>query len=359
MNIKSIIGIYMVFFSVANTKKNRAFPLKLFERMISFTNLFICDILQNIQIPFQLNYREKIFMTHHKILVVDDEAFIADMSRMTLGDIGHDVSCAYSGEQAVEMAMQNHFDLALVDAMLPGMTGIETFEAIRQIAPSVIGILVTGHVNTDMVIEAMNKGISGVLQKPLKRLDLIQAVREAFATAELREEDTRQKTLLPLYKLGDKFITANSQQEVYDLLLEAVSLQIDAPILSLMMFDEEDTCLHIVASRGMDESVVAGVAIKPGDKIAGWVYEQGKPVILNKKNQANSPLAHHLKRDNITAAMSFPLNGRGKKYGVLNVSETAKGVEYNQSDIEMLSVICGHAVMALENVLSLKNKNEA
>ena len=119
-------------------------------------------------------------MDSYKILVVDDEAFIADMSRMALGDIGYDVSCAYNGEQAIEMAMANHFDLAILDLMLPGMTGIETFEAIRQIAPTIPGILVSGHASPDTVDEAIEKGISAVMQKPLGRVELVSTVQEAI-----------------------------------------------------------------------------------------------------------------------------------------------------------------------------------
>jgi len=70
-------------------------------------------------------------MSPQKILVVDDEAFIADMSRMALGDMGYEVFCAYSGEQAIEMTMINKFDLVIVDAMLTGMNGIETFDVIK------------------------------------------------------------------------------------------------------------------------------------------------------------------------------------------------------------------------------------
>ena len=122
-------------------------------------------------------------MGSYKILVVDDEAFIADMSRMALGDIGYDVSCAYNGEQAVEMAMASHFDLAILDLMLPGMTGIETFEAIRQIVPSIPGILVSGHASPEMVNEAIEKGISVVLQKPLGSIELVNTVQETIGAA--------------------------------------------------------------------------------------------------------------------------------------------------------------------------------
>lgn len=297
-------------------------------------------------------------MTLKKILVIDDEAFIAEMSRMALGDVGHEVFCAYSGEQAVEMAMARRFDLAIVDAMLPGMTGIETFDVIRQTDPGIIGILVTGHANFDMVVEAMNRGFSGVLEKPLDPRELVKAVHEAFAISNLREENTRLNTILPLYKLGEKFIAATSLQEVSELLLDAIALQINVPIISLMMFVEEDKCLHVVASKGMEKTVAAGVTVKSGEKIAGWVYKHGEAVILNKLTQNQSPLAKYLQRDEIAASISFPLIGREKVLGVLNITQTAKEVEYSQSDIELLSVICGQAVMALENVVYMEEREQ-
>jgi adenylate cyclase len=297
-------------------------------------------------------------MASQKILIVDDEAFIADMSRMALGDVGHEVMCAYSGEQAIEMSMVTQFDLAIIDAMLPGMSGIETFEHIRQSNPGIVGILVSGHANMDMVIDAMNKGFSGVLEKPVDGTEIVKAVQEALAIASLREENTRLKTMLPLYKLGEKFVAAETSNEVYELLLEAVSLQIDVPTISLMMFVEEDERLHIVASRGIDKSVAKQVAVKSGEKIAGWVYAHGEPVIFNKHSQEKSPLAQYLKRKEISASISFPLSGRDTILGVLNISQTDRDVEYSQADLEMLSVICGQAVMALENVVSMQEREQ-
>jgi adenylate cyclase len=297
-------------------------------------------------------------MASQKILVVDDEAFIADMSRMVLGDVGHEVFCAYSGEQAIELANATHFDLAIIDAMLPGINGIETFDIIRQSNPGIVGILVSGYADMDMVVEAMKKGFSGVLEKPVEGSDIVRSVQEALAIAGLREENTRLKTMLPLYKLGEKFSEAVTLAEVYGLLLEAVLLQINVPKISLMMFVEEDKRLHIVASRGIDETVAKQVAVKSGEKIAGWVYAHGEPVILNKQTQEQSPLAQYLKQKGTAASISYPLIGRDKILGVLNITQTDKEVEYNPSDIEMLSVICGQAVMALENVASMQEREQ-
>lgn len=297
-------------------------------------------------------------MTPRKILVVNDNSFIADMSRKALGDLGHEVFCVNSGEQAVEVAMETHFALVIIDLILPGMTGVEAFDIIRQTDPGITGILVASKCNTDIVVEAMNKGFSGVLEQTIKPHELVGSVQKVLAVSGLRDENIRLKTILPLYKLGEKFIAADSLEEVYKLLLDAVSLQIKAPCISLMMFIEEESCLHVVASRGMDETMVSRVTIKSGEKIAGWVYEHGEPIIFNKQTQSKSPLAKYLLRDEISASISFPLVGREEVLGVLNISQTSKKVQYSQSDIEMLSVICGQAVMALENVSYMEEREE-
>ena len=295
-------------------------------------------------------------MPPRKILVVNDESFILDMSRNVLGDIGLEVYCVNKGEHAVEMAMEMHFDLVIVDYLLPGMTGIEAFDIMRQADPRTSGILIANKSNRDMLVDAMKSGFSGFLQKPIDSSKLVDAVLKSLSAAGLRDENTRLKILLPLYKLSEKFIAADSMEEVYELLLEAISLQIDALSISLMMYDEDEECLHVVASRGMDQTVVGDVALKSGEKIAGWVFEHGEPIIFNRQTQAQSPLSQYLLRNEISASISFPLVGREKVLGVLNISQTSKEVEYCQSDIELLSAICGQAVMALENVTYIEER---
>lgn len=295
-------------------------------------------------------------MSTRKILVVNNEALIADMSRLALSKLGHNVYCANNGEQAVELTMKIHFDLAVVSASLPGITGMEAFALMRRAEPNLMGIMVAGHPDFGMVVEAMNKGFSGVLQKPLDAGKLIEVVQEVLEFSRFREESARLKTLLPLYKLGEKFMSATSTEQVYNELLDAIIQEICIPSISLMMFDEECGRLKVVASRGMSEDLIKTISIKPGEQIAGWVYENGKPVILNKLTQHHSPFSQLLKRDNIAASISFPLVARGKVIGVVNISQTDLNIEYSQADIEMLSIITGQAVMALENVASIKER---
>jgi class 3 adenylate cyclase/CheY-like chemotaxis protein len=128
-------------------------------------------------------------MQSRKILVIDDEVMLADVCRRNLTLTGHQVSCAYSGEHAVELVMEKRFDLAIIDAMLPGMNGIETFEAMRQISPYLKGILVSGDLTVDMALEAVEKGFSRVLSKPVEADELLKVVQRALVEADLREEN--------------------------------------------------------------------------------------------------------------------------------------------------------------------------
>lgn len=298
-------------------------------------------------------------MITRKILVVDDEALFADTCRTTLGNLGYNVFCAHTGEQAVELAEKINFDLTLVNGLLAGANGLETFSMLRQMEPNLIGILITGHTDLRMVIDAMNTGFNGVLEKPVDAGKLINAVQEALSVAHLREENTRLKTLFPLYQLGQKFMSATSPEQVYGELVDAIHKEIRVPCVSVMMYESTSELLKIVASIGIEENIASDVRLKSGEKIAGWVYANGKPVILNRRTQSATPFSDYLKRKDIAASISFPLMIRGVVAGVVNISHKDIKKEYSQADIEMLSVICSQAVMALENVSALQERERA
>lgn len=146
-------------------------------------------------------------MQSRKILVIDDEVMVADVSRSILTSVGHQVFCAYSGEQAVEMAMALRFDLAIVDAMLPGMNGLETFELIKQSCPHIKGILVSGDLTMDMTLKAMNKGFVSVFVKPVQAGSLLRAVQAVLVEADLREENVRlNKQVLKMRTLFEQYM---------------------------------------------------------------------------------------------------------------------------------------------------------
>ena len=67
-----------------------------------------------------------------KVLVVDDEKLIVKGIRFSLEQDGMEVDCAYDGEEALKMATENHYDMILLDIMLPKMDGFEVCQHIRE-----------------------------------------------------------------------------------------------------------------------------------------------------------------------------------------------------------------------------------
>jgi class 3 adenylate cyclase len=173
-------------------------------------------------------------MQSRKILVVDDEVMMADVSRSIFTHAGHQVVCAYSGEQAVELSMASRFDLAIVDAMLPGMNGIETFEALRLTSPHLKGILVSGDLTDLMAIEAMDKGFSRVFAKPVPFEDLLRVAQEVLVEADLREENISLKgQVLKMRALFERYmapevaaVLLNGQEPMLDVVGEVQEITV-------------------------------------------------------------------------------------------------------------------------------------
>ena len=87
-----------------------------------------------------------------KVLVVDDEKLIVKGIRFSLEQDGMDVDCAYDGEEALNMAKENQYDMILLDIMLPKMDGFEVCQAIREFSDMPIVMLTAKGDDMDKIL---------------------------------------------------------------------------------------------------------------------------------------------------------------------------------------------------------------
>jgi adenylate cyclase len=281
------------------------------------------------------------------LLVTTDQSDIREIKDAL---VEHEVLvCSYPRE-AVQLCKEQEVLLVIVEEELPGYSGSQLFEELKDQRPWLAGLLISEKVDEDLLRKALDIGFTGLLEKPFEPVKLLQRIYRAIESAALQEENTRLRTLLPLYKFGEKFLHSTTDQEVFDGLLDVVAEVTRASRISVMWYMEKDDCLRIVASHGIDDDLARSIRVKPGDQVAGWVYQKGKPVILNRNSQDQSIFAPLLQRQDISAAVSFPITMRGKILGVLNISQQNEDARFSESDIEMLAVICSQASMALANV---------
>lgn len=106
-----------------------------------------------------------------RVLVVDDEKLIVKGIRFSLEQDDMEVDCAYDGEEALEMARQNQYDMILLDVMLPKMTGFEVCQQIREFSNVPIVMLTAKGDDMDKIL-GLEYGADDYITKPFNILEV-------------------------------------------------------------------------------------------------------------------------------------------------------------------------------------------
>lgn len=284
------------------------------------------------------------------LLTADDaqaEVIVSLLARLSV------IRCR-SEQEALTISRRQSLCLALVADEPPLIDARRIFADLAAEQPGLVGVLLSVSVETNLLRSAMEVGFSGLVELPVRAAHLNRVVEQALERFRLQRENTRLRTLIPLYRLGEQFAAAATEQEILDGLLDAIYRQTEASHISVMLYDVRDDRLHIAAARGMDPALIRSIRLQPGDQIAGWVFQQGKPVILNKEDQGNSIFSSLLQQPDIVSAISFPLRVHKRIIGVVNISQKATDARFSEADNEMLAIICSQAAIALEKVRALR-----
>jgi DNA-binding NtrC family response regulator len=129
------------------------------------------------------------------LLVDDDVEFRSSVARRFVRR-GFKVHEASNAEEALAAAERREFDVALVDMVMPGITGVELLEKMKASHPEVEVILLTGQGTIDSAVRAMKLGAYDYLTKPFPLAELEPLVERAWERRQLRKENTQLKTVL-------------------------------------------------------------------------------------------------------------------------------------------------------------------
>src|SRR5689334_24382483 len=91
------------------------------------------------------NRRSSLASKSLRILFADDERSLQEFMRSELPRLGHEVVVCPDGKQAVKALEKGAFDAAILDLRMPGLTGIEVLEQIKQVSPDTEVVIMTGH----------------------------------------------------------------------------------------------------------------------------------------------------------------------------------------------------------------------
>ncbi len=160
-------------------------------------------------------------MNNLKILAVDDDPSTLSLLEKKLKKEGYEIETAGNGADAVRLISKYRFDVVLTDLMMPGgPDGIAVLEAAKERHGNTEVILITGYASVDNAVEAMKKGASDYLQKPINleelflRLEKIcnlktlvrdaSDLREAMDVTEATASETIQELEIQVAMLQEK-----------------------------------------------------------------------------------------------------------------------------------------------------------
>lgn len=126
-----------------------------------------------------------------RILAVDDESSIRETLRSILETEGYAVEVAQGGHEAIDSFKNQNFDVVLCDVKMQGMDGIEVLVALRELAPDLPVIMISGHGTIDTAVESLRKGAYDYIQKPLDLNRLLVSLRNALDRNSLVAETQR------------------------------------------------------------------------------------------------------------------------------------------------------------------------
>jgi CheY-like chemotaxis protein len=122
---------------------------------------------------------QKLIVGSETILLVDDESIVINVCKEMIEKLGYDVITAKSGKQAVDTFREKSedIDLIILDMIMPGMDGDQTFDQLREINSSIPILLSSGYSLNSQAKKIMEKGCNGFIQKPFLITQLSEKIQ--------------------------------------------------------------------------------------------------------------------------------------------------------------------------------------
>jgi two-component system response regulator PilR (NtrC family) len=130
------------------------------------------------------------------ILVVDDEEVMRDVLHTVLGQAGYTVTLASTAQDGLALARRQPFDAAVVDVMLPDLSGLDVLDELKRIDPELVVLMITAFASLETAITAMKKGAFDYVAKPFKHEEVLHILKNGLRQRRLQDENRQLRTAL-------------------------------------------------------------------------------------------------------------------------------------------------------------------
>jgi diguanylate cyclase (GGDEF)-like protein len=197
----------------------------------------------------------------------------------------------------------------------------------------------------EVQVDLINIVIKNILDSILKEIQLKEEILE-----EKEEESHKIKDFHDLFEASKELVLNLEPKKLYPLIVNMAVKAMNTQICSLMLIDENGKELTIKAAHGLSQEVMNKTRLKIDEGLVGYVIKKGEPLLV--KDVEKDPrfnIKHKPDRYHTKSLIISPLKIENRVIGVLCMNNKENLAPFNEDDLNILSIICGHAAIAIEN----------
>jgi DNA-binding response OmpR family regulator len=266
------------------------------------------------------------------VLVIDDERDMREMLTFSLSPNEFEVVTVDGGRAAVDVLGTRRFDVAITDLKMPGMSGVETVAALRELDPDMEIIVATGYASLETALACMKHGAYDYIRKPYDIDELRHLILRAV-------EKRRLRSLVPLYEVSCALLSMRTRSEVLVHLGELALDLVPHQAFRLLLPESGTGQLSLCASRDELE-VPAG----PLRELAERAIQGQAPVsvVCTARDWPFAPVAR------LGSALAYSLQVGSAPAGSLILLRGVGQPAFSVSELQRGSLFAAQLALALE-----------
>ena len=248
----------------------------------------------------------------YSLLWVDDEAELLRAHIIFLEKKGYEVTTVSNGTDAIDLCQERSFDLVLLDEQMPGLSGLETLQRIKQIAPATPVVMVTKSEEENIMEQAIGQKIADYLIKPVNPNQILLVLKKNIHRREIETEVTQSQYQQQFQQIAMQIMDCRTWQDWVNIYRQLVHWELqlsstDSQMTDMLAMQKEEANLGF--AKFVKKNYMDWVRRYGGTGVRGAENSFARKPTLSPLDSQSSPLLS----PDIFKTKIFPLLNRGEK----------------------------------------------